>query len=190
MKKSFILCRENFLSNTKDILSNNLVKGIHLTKIKILIVLCISIFGYTNIIAQPSPTEIRTVSEWNVWANTLGGPPDAILMNDIGDPSNPVTQMAETFSGTFDGNGFTIYCNIVGDPVGFPYPLGLFSQVIGYENDTAIIKNLTVAGSITVTGPGNRPYSIGGIVGSVNGRIGYTVNGQIGFTAFFINCTK
>ena len=81
-----------------------------------------------------------------------------VLKNDIGSESKPVTEaIAGTFTGTFDGAGYTITLSILSTS----YNTGLFSKI--GQNGT--VKNVITAGSVT----GN--YYVGGIAGVCEGTI-------------------
>ena len=64
------------------------------------------------------------------------------------------------FAGTFDGNSNTITLDI---STSNRANVGLFGYALGLSNNKAVIKNLTVAGSVSATGSGNN--NVGGIVG-------------------------
>lgn len=74
------------------------------------------------------------------------------------------------FKGIFDGDGHTISgLNVSGSSTSTDY--GLF----GYVSE-GTIKNLTVKGTITITGNGGSSYGIGGIAGQFNGTKGTIEN--------------
>ena len=65
-----------------------------------------------------------------------------------------------SFAGTFDGDRNTLTLHMTTSNVA---NVGLFGYVEGVSNNKAIIKNLTVAGSVTAGGSGNN--NVGGLVG-------------------------
>ena len=69
------------------------------------------------------------------------------------------------YTGTFDGAGYTVTgLNITGTAT---RNCGLFGYVYG-----GVVKNLTVKGTITLTGNGGSSYGAGGIVGQLSGQTG------------------
>lgn len=66
-----------------------------------------------------------------------------------------------TFGGTFDGNGYTIYCLKIDQAVA---PAGLFGEL----QQGGVIKNLTVEGTVAPAGTGE---NAGGIVGENYGTV-------------------
>ena len=76
------------------------------------------------------------------------------------------------FTGTFDGNGNTVYgINIVGEDIG----TGLFGVVTNStEGDKVVIKDLTVEGNVT-----SKARFVGGIVGIVCGETETGVTTQL-----------
>jgi hypothetical protein len=74
--------------------------------ITLILLACVSLFGYTTAFALPRP--ISNEAEWEDFAKNGPLSGDFILTSDIGSPANPVTQMVGgSFSGTFDGGGHT-----------------------------------------------------------------------------------
>ncbi|MCR5157299.1 MAG: DUF6273 domain-containing protein [Butyrivibrio sp.] len=88
------------------------------------------------------------------------------LSNSFNNSGNPITRMAGSegheFEGTFDGNGKTVYVNIVNSA---PSYLGLFSGI----RDGAVIKNLTLEGTVSYDGARDYRKCIGAIAGCVFG---------------------
>ena len=144
-------------TNNANILTS-LMEGNLQPKIKMLILLlCISLFGYTNIFAQGvqppgtgasnNPFVITTMDHWE-WFAANGPVQSATLDNyfklgaDIGTDAIPVTQMVSggIFYGKFDGGGHTITVRFSSSPI------GLFARVRSL--DTVVIKNFTVRGRI------------------------------------------
>ena len=137
---------------------------------------------------------IGSVDDWNSFAesvkngNTYSGK-TVLLTADVG----PVTTMVEgTFSGTFDGDGYTLTVDISG------------GTVATFQNAAnAVFQNFTLAGSVTGSGihTGALVKSITGgtcsfknviVSANVNGAKGY-VGGFVahagnGFTVSFKNC--
>ena len=153
-------------------------------------------------------TEIRTVEELaiiNSNAGKLGG--KYILMNDITVENwTPIGNCRNRFTGTFDGNGYTITINgikpdILSTTRPFTYkPFGRMSMTSSIQQSTvqsffvglfgstgnrSLIKNLRVAGTIDFDG-GQYDLVVGGIVGENFGYIknclsSINVKGTAGF---------
>ena len=83
----------------------------------------------------------------------------------------PVGDSSHEFTGTFDGQGHTISGLTV---TAAAVTTQGFAGVIGCSSGT--VKNLTVSGSVNVTGSGNIFYNVGGIVGTNNGVVDNCVN--------------
>ena len=106
---------------------------------------------------------IRLMNDSTLWGGTYTLTNDINLGDYTGDlEQNPIGSVETPFTGTFDGNGKTISgINITGDS-----NVGLFGVVTGTSENNAVIKNLTVKGTVTATGS----YA-GGFVGLTNGNI-------------------
>ena len=130
--------------------------------------------GSANLFSQ-QPIEISNKTQWDNFAASPISGGNYVLTADIGSPNNPVTEMVRPFSGTFDGQGHTVYVNISSDA---SY-VGLFSSVGTNSNSNSTIQNLTVAGSITATDP------MSACIGGIAGR-SLCQNGTIKF----INCSN
>lgn len=108
---------------------------------------------------------------------------DYILMNDITlssgwTPICPVSSTNGPFTGTFDGNGYTI--TVTGFNSGAlsrTDPLGVFAQV-GNGTASPVIQNLTVINTTPAISTGTANY-VGGIAGRANKAsfIGNTIGG-------------
>ncbi len=98
----------------------------------------------------------------------------AVLTKDIdlgGQPWTPIGKVSASyaFKGIFDGQDFTVKnLNIETASAG---NYGLFGYVYG-----GTVKNLTVSGSITVSGSGSSSYGLGGITGKFDGTGGAMEN--------------
>ena len=107
---------------------------------------------------------ISTVAEYLAFAAQVNAGTDfkgrrVFIDNDIGSAENPVEAILgnasdKAFAGTIEGSGHTIYLKLTGTRA---------TALIGYANGAAV-KNLTVAGSVTLTA-GN--FYAGGFVGMV-----------------------
>ncbi|MDR1347144.1 MAG: leucine-rich repeat domain-containing protein [Prevotellaceae bacterium] len=133
----------------------------------IIAVSCLMLSGMIR--SQTAPIEIRTAEELaslNTDAASLSG--NYILMNDITlDEWTPVGSIGERneqgFSGTFDGNGYTItIINFRNEEAS----VGLF----GLIEEKGTVKNLCITGNIRYTGIAKILY-IGGIAGVNYGLI-------------------
>lgn len=97
-----------------------------------------------------------------------------MLTKDIdlgGQPWTPIGKVSASyaFKGIFDGQDFTVKnLNIETASAG---NYGLFGYVYG-----GTVKNLTVSGSITVSGSGSSSYGLGGITGKFDGTGGAMEN--------------
>lgn len=116
----------------------------------------VMVIGLLPVTARAAePKEITDAAGLAAIANDPSG--SYVLKNDIGSESKPVTKaIAGTFTGTFDGAGYTVWLNI---PSG--NNVGLFSKV----GEDGTVKNVVTAGSVT----GN--YYVGGIAGVCEGTI-------------------
>ena len=86
---------------------------------------------------------------------------------DLGDEEwTPIGQYARNaYKGTFDGQGYTIKdLKITGSASN---NCGLFGYV-----DSGTVENVTLQGTITLTGNGSSSYGAGGIVGQLSGQTG------------------
>lgn len=97
------------------------------------------------------------------------GSASAVLCNDIdlgGEEWTPIGKnYSSAFKGSFDGQGHTVSgLSITGSASS---NTGLFGYV-----DSATIENVTVQGSISLTGNGSSSYGAGGIAGQLYGKAG------------------
>ena len=78
------------------------------------------------------------------------------------------------FKGEFDGNGHTISgVNVTTTKTGnngYQYAGGLFGCIKASTSETAVVKNLTVAGAVNVTGLAT-VYYLGGVIGIAYGNV-------------------
>ena len=98
---------------------------------------------------------------------------NAVLCNDIDLKKEEWTPIGKNssyaYKDTFDGAGYTVKgLNITGTA---KQNCGLFGYVSG-----GVVKNLTVQGTITLTGSGSSSYGAGGIVGRLDGTEGSVQN--------------
>ena len=135
---------------------------------------------------KASPYQISTADELKNFAtavNSENGDTDAcaVLMENIdlseicgkdagesgeGVSWTPIGNFRNPYSGTFDGNGKTIENLYIKNTSSDTDYQGLF----GYVGTNGKIENLTVEGSITVTG-GLSDVSVGGVVGQNSGSV-------------------
>ena len=127
-----------------------------------LLVICLFLFGTTNLISQ---IQISTVAQFE----SIGVPGSGFplngnyeLMNDIG----PVTQMvAGVFTGNFNGNGNRITVNINSPAAA---NVGLFSQISG-----GLVENLNIEGAVS---GGQNSQNVGSLVGLISGTLRFITN--------------
>lgn len=98
---------------------------------------------------------------------------NAVLCNDIDLKNEEWTPIGKNssyaYKDTFDGAGYTVKgLKITGTAT---QNCGLFGYVSG-----GVVKNLTVQGTITLTGSGSSSYGAGGIVGRLDGTEGSVQN--------------
>lgn len=123
------------------------------------------------------PYLIRTADELAWLAQEVnagrGASCNAVLCNDIDLKNEEWTPIGKNssyaYKDTFDGAGYTVKgLNITGTA---KQNCGLFGYVSG-----GVVKNLTVQGTITLTGSGSSSYGAGGIVGRLDGTEGSVQN--------------
>lgn len=130
------------------------------------------------------PYSIANVADYKAFAATVNGGNDmsgkyARLTADIGNEDAPITSVIgkdnnHRFAGTLDGDGHAVYVNLnsSGNGVG----------VVGYAS-AAMVKNLTVCGTITYTGSSSFAGAIIGTVpygsGAATTISGCTVNATV-----------
>ncbi len=109
--------------------------------------------------SEENPYLIRDAIDWEIFADNVSAGYSyeneyVLLENNLGTKTNPITKMAGIlnnymghFDGTFNGGYHTIYVNYVADD---SQSQGTFPHIapFGVIKDNAVIKNLTVAGSI------------------------------------------
>ena len=137
------------------------------------------------------PYEIKTAAQLKTFRDIVNGAnrqvkdsdAHAKLMNDIDlnpdmkisedgavtgahDQWTPIgTSEENAYTGTFNGNGHTISGLYINDRTA--YYQGLF----GYLRQGGTVQNLTVSGSVSVSGPGSGSICVGGVVGMNNGTV-------------------
>ena len=84
-------------------------------------------------------------------------PNGVVLENPLGSNTNP-------FTGTFDGNGFTIQLNM---GTLLPESAGLFAAI----GSTGKVMNLKLQGAISETAPGSNVYFVGAVAGESYGTV-------------------
>ncbi len=104
--------------------------------------------------------EVYTIEEYNALVKFVNDGNSSIsvkLMADIGSEENPVTKDIKYFTGTFDGNGKSVYVTLDIETSSDPDNMGL--GLIKCAGNNATIKNLTTLGSVSGV------KYVGGIVG-------------------------
>ncbi len=114
---------------------------------------------------------ITTIDEYRAFAAQVNSGTDfrgrrVIIDADIGSPEAPVDVIignasGKAFAGTIEGNGHTVYLGLTGDK-----GIGL----IGYANG-ATVRDLTVAGQITLTADSMYAGGFVGLVQWASGRV-------------------
>ena len=132
-----------------------------------------------NYTVKSADMTISSVEEWNQFAENVNSGTDyqgkyVKLVADVGEISTMVGTNDHRFKGTFDGNGKTLNVNINDTSNQGAAPFR-------YISDGAVIKNLTVTGSVTGTthAAGLVGFSVGGTDASPNTIEGCTVSASV-----------
>lgn len=140
------------------------------SRIFICILLCISLLPLSVFAIESEPIQISTEAQLRSIANNLSGSYILTQNIELTSPWSTIGNSSNAFSGTLDGNGYTISNITLNTTKDFK---GLFGYVVD-----ATIKNLTLSGDITVYASTGTPYNyIGGFCGGAK-------------NSTFLNCTN
>ena len=153
--------------------------------ISIVIALLLSIVFTVQVSSQTQIATVEELAAINDDATSLRG--RYKLMNDLNVENwTPIGSAAQPFLGSFDGGGFTITVNSIGEVVSAPFKMRsgekipvietLYVGVFGFNGRRSLIQNLRVDGEIVFESEGNENIIIGGITGANYGTVNNCVS--------------